>query len=130
MSSPLKQIDSLIGATTRIEGNVFFSGCLRVDGAVRGNLTAAPDIGTLVVSERARVDGEVHAAHIVLNGALNGSLHAAESLEIQPSARVMADVHYTRIKIDHGAVVEGRLSHHGSAVTNSAQAKLASAWPK
>ena len=32
---PQSRIDSLIGATTRIEGNVFFSGGLRVDGAVR-----------------------------------------------------------------------------------------------
>ena len=35
-SKPQNRIDSLIGATTRIEGNVFFSGGLRVDGAVRG----------------------------------------------------------------------------------------------
>ena len=37
-SKPQNRIDSLIGATTRIEGNVFFSGGLRVDGAVRGSV--------------------------------------------------------------------------------------------
>ena len=59
-SKPQNRIDSLIGATTRIEGNVFFSGGLRVDGAVRGNVAALPEQpGTLVVSEHARVDGEV-----------------------------------------------------------------------
>ena len=42
-SKPQNRIDSLIGATTRIEGNVFFSGGLRVDGAVRGNVAALPD---------------------------------------------------------------------------------------
>ena len=57
-SKPQNRIDSLIGATTRIEGNVFFSGGLRVDGTVRGNVAALPDQpGTLVVSEHARIDG-------------------------------------------------------------------------
>ena len=39
-SKPQNRIDSLIGATTRIEGNVIFSGGLRVDGMVRGNVAA------------------------------------------------------------------------------------------
>ena len=42
-SKPQNRIDSLIGATTRIEGNVIFSGGLRVDGMVRGNVAALPD---------------------------------------------------------------------------------------
>ena len=52
-SKPQSRIDSLIGATTRIEGNIVFSGGLRVDGMVRGNVAALPDQpGTLVVSTR------------------------------------------------------------------------------
>ena len=39
-SKPQNRIDCLIGATTRIEGNVIFSGGLRVDGVVRGNVAA------------------------------------------------------------------------------------------
>ena len=42
-SKPQNRIDSLIGATTRIEGNVIFSGGLRVDGMVRGNVAALPE---------------------------------------------------------------------------------------
>ena len=42
-SKPQNRIDSLIGATARIEGNVVFSGGLRVDGMVRGNVSALPD---------------------------------------------------------------------------------------
>ena len=125
------RIDSLIGATTRIEGNVFFSGALRVDGAVRGNVTAAPDkSSTLLVSEHARVDGEVRAAHIVVNGTLNGSLYATESLELQPSASVKADLHYKSIKAHHGAMVEGQLVHQESAAVNPTELKLASVGPK
>src|SRR5437660_12683437 len=82
-SKPQNRIDSLIGVTTRIEGNVIFSGGLRVDGLVRGNVAALADQpGTLVVSADARIAGEVQAAHIVVNGTINGPVHASEALAL------------------------------------------------
>lgn len=116
-SKPNNRIDSLIGATTRIEGNIFFSGGLRVDGTVRGNVAALPDQpGTLVVSEHARIDGEVQAAHIVVNGTINGPVDSRETLELQALSRVKGDVHYKGLEIQQGAVIEGRLVHHASEV--------------
>lgn len=126
-SAPQNRIDSLIGATTRIEGNVFFSGGLRVDGTVRGNVASVPEQpGTLVVSSDACIDGEVQAAHIVVNGAINGPVHATESLELQAGSRVKGDVYYRSIEVHPGAVVEGRLVHQ-PAEAKGVELKLASA---
>src|SRR3954466_5399370 len=112
-SKPQNRIDSLIGATTRIEGNVIFSGGLRVDGMVRGNVGAAAEPpATLAVSADARIDGEVQAAHIVVNGTINGPVHATETLELQAGSKAKGDGHYNTIEIHPGAVVEGRLVHH------------------
>ena len=59
-SKPQTQIDSLIGANTMIGGDLNFSGGLRVDGQVNGNVIATPGKpSTLVLSEHARVNGEV-----------------------------------------------------------------------
>ena len=70
-----------------------FSGGLRVDGMVRGNVSALPDQpGTLVLSEHARIDGEVQVAHLVVNGTINGPVHAMESLELQAGARVNLEI--------------------------------------
>lgn len=125
-SKPQSRIDSLVGATTRIEGNLFFSGGLRVDGSVRGNIAALPDQeATLVISEHAQIDGEVQATHIVVNGTVNGAVNATESLELQAGSRVKGDVHYKAIEMQQGAVVEGRLIHHGAEV-KAAELKLAS----
>ena len=125
-NKPQNRIDSLIGSTTRIEGNVFFSGGLRVDGMIRGNVAALPDQpGTLVISEHARIDGEVEAAHIVVNGTINGPLNATETLELQAGSRVKGDVHYKSIEMLQGAVVEGRLMHRGSSEAKSVELKLA-----
>jgi len=126
-SKAQNRIDSLIGASTRIEGNVFFSGGLRVDGAVRGKVAALPDqAGTLVVSEHARIDGEVQAAHLVINGTINGPVHCQESLELQASCRVKGDVHYKSLEIQLGAVVEGMLVHRGADANKAVELKLAS----
>ena len=125
-SKPQNRIDSLIGATTRIEGNVIFSGGLRVDGMIRGNVSAvAEQPATLAVSADARIDGEVQAAHIVVSGAINGPLHATETLELQAGSRVKGDVYYKSIEIHQGAVVEGRLVHHVSEA-KGVELKLAS----
>jgi cytoskeletal protein CcmA (bactofilin family) len=126
-SKPQNRIDSLIGATTRIEGNVFFSGGLRVDGQIRGNVAAMPDQpGTLVISEHARIEGEVRAAHLVVNGTIVGPVDASESLELQANSRVKGDVHYKSVEMQQGAVVEGRLVHHGGSEVRPVELKLAS----
>ena len=125
-SKPQGRIDTLIGAATRVEGNVFFTGGLRIDGIVRGNVSSLPDEpGTIVVSEHARIDGEAQASHVVVNGAINGPVHASETLELQSSARVHGDVHYKSLEMHHGAVVEGRLVHE-DAEARPAGLKLAS----
>ena len=125
-SKPQNRIDSLIGATTRIEGNVFFSGGLRVDGSVRGNVAGLPDQpATLVVSEQARIDGEVQAAHVVVNGTINGPVDARETLELQAGSRVKGDIHYKSIEIQQGAVIEGRLVHHSVEVSKAVELKIA-----
>jgi len=105
-------IDSLIGANTRIEGNILFQGGLRIDGQVVGNVVASPDHPSmLVISEQARVEGEVHGGHLVVNGTVVGPLMAADMLELQPKARVKGNVHYKALEMHQGANVEGMLIH-------------------
>ncbi|HEX6136049.1 MAG TPA: polymer-forming cytoskeletal protein [Casimicrobiaceae bacterium] len=107
-----KRIDSLIGAGTTVHGDVVFSGGLRIDGRVEGNVaTADGQPGTLVVSEQARVDGEVSVSHVVINGTVNGPVRADDYLELQAKARIAGDLCYRRLEMQTGAVVQGRLEH-------------------
>lgn len=103
-------IDTLIGAATRIDGNVIFQGGLRIDGHVRGNVLAAGESpGMLVLSEHARVDGEILAAHLVVNGVVNGPVTGSEMVELQAKARINGHVRYKAIEIHNGAQVDGTL---------------------
>ena len=128
-SKPQNRIDSLIGVGTKIEGNVLFAGGLRVDGEIIGNVTASNDqSSTLVLSEHARIDGEIKVSHLVINGAVNGPIYAAEFLELQSHARIKGDVHYNALEMHLGAIVEGRLVHR-SAEAKGVELKLASSKP-
>lgn len=125
-NKPQGRIDSLIGVGTTIEGDITFTGGLRIDGEVRGNVKSAGDqSGTLVISEQARVEGEVHVSHLVVNGSVIGPLFSSEFLELQPRARVTGDVHYNTLEMHLGAVVQGRLVHQGGN-TKTVELKLAS----
>ena len=109
-NKPQNRIDCLIGAGTTIEGNITFSGGLRVDGHVRGNVLAAEDKpGTLVLSEQARIEGEIRVSHVVINGTVVGPVHAIEYVELQAKANVTGDIHYRTLEMQLGAVAQGRL---------------------
>ena len=103
-------IKSLIATDSRIDGNMTFTDGLRVDGTVVGNIYAKADQASiLVISEMASVTGEVHADHIIINGSLNGPVHARVMLELQPKARIQGDVHYVALEMHQGALITGQL---------------------
>src|SRR3970040_2306876 len=126
-SKPQSRIDCLIGAGTTVEGNIEFTGGLRVDGKVRGNGRAAEGKpGTLVLSEQAQIEGEIHVSHVVINGTVIGPVHAAEYVELQPKANVTGDVHYRTLEIQLSAVVQGRLVYESEGKSeNVGQVKAA-----
>lgn len=109
---PQSRIDSLIGNGTRIEGDIFFSGGLRVDGEIKGNVRAeSAQPSTLVLSEQARVEGVIEVSHLVVNGTVVGPVYASEYVELQSKSRVTGDVYYKTLEMHVGAIVEGKLVH-------------------
>lgn len=103
-------IRSLIAAGTQIDGHLAFSDGLRVDGVIHGDLRSHPDHPSLlVISETAQIIGEIHADHVIVNGEVQGPVHAAVMLELQPKARIEGDIHYAALEMHQGALVAGQL---------------------
>jgi cytoskeletal protein CcmA (bactofilin family) len=110
---PQSQIDTLIGANTRVEGNISFSGGLRVDGHIKGNVIASMDRpSTLVLSDQAVVEGKIQASHAIINGVVQGAIQASEYVELQAKAKVSGDIRYKAMEIHVGASVQGMLLNH------------------
>ena len=124
---PSKRIDSLIGAGTRVNGDIHFRGGLRVDGEVIGNVRADDnEPSTLVLSEHARIEGAVTVTHAMINGTVQGPIVSTEFLELQPQARIAGDVVYNRLEVHLGAIVKGQFEHQ-EAAPRAVELKLASA---
>jgi cytoskeletal protein CcmA (bactofilin family) len=104
------RIDTLLGKAATLNGDLEFSGGLHLDGRVNGNVrSSAPDGGALSVSESGFIEGRVEVTNIVMNGTVNGDMHARERLVLGGKARVNGNVYYGVIEMAPGAVITGKL---------------------
>ncbi|MBE7423504.1 MAG: polymer-forming cytoskeletal protein [Zoogloeaceae bacterium] len=108
--SSQNRTDTMIGAGVRVEGDIVFTGVLRIQGDVLGNVACQGDAGdTVVVDATGSVTGAVGAPRIVVRGRVLGPLHSAQSIDIQQGGSVVGDAFYKEIVIHAGGVVEGAL---------------------
>src|SRR5580693_2171054 len=112
------KIDTLIGAETRINGDVEFAGGLHLDGYINGSVKGqlSPDT-FLSVSESGCIEGSVIAPSVILNGIVKGDIEAGDRVELGAKARVLGNVHYTVIETAVGAQINGKLIHRANPGT-------------
>lgn len=121
-------VDTLVGRQTELQGDIRFSGGLHIDGTVKGKIMADSDKNaTLSVSETGRIEGDVRVPNLVLNGVVEGDVHATQRITLSPNAKVNGDVYYKIIEMSSGAMVNGQLVHEGSdqvqALTHDSKAQ-------
>lgn len=130
-ASRTDRIDTLISAGTRFEGNLAFSGGLRIDGEVKGNVIAAPgQPSVLVVGEHGRVQGEVRAERMIVCGVVCGSIFASELLELKSRARISGELRYGALEVHAGAVLEVELKREAPTAVPVPAALLAAPLAK
>ena len=113
------QIDTLIGANTRINGDLQFSGGLHVDGAIEGNISAEENSGSkLSISDSGKVHGSIRVPSVVLNGLVQGDIVAQTRVDLGTTAQVNGDVYYGLIEMAMGAQINGKLIHQTAAVSD------------
>lgn len=110
------RIDTLIGENTHIKGDIHFSGGLRIDGVITGNITADEgEPALLTLSEKGRIEGEVRVPFQLINGEVNGHIYAAEHIELAAKARISGNVFYKLLEVAMGSEVNGQLIYVGEA---------------
>jgi len=99
-----------IGEGARVDGTLRFSGRLEIDGTVAGSVIAEGDGSSeVVVGPKGLVQGEISAATVAIAGTVQGPVRATLRLDVLSGARLVGDVTYRDLQIQHGAVVEGSL---------------------
>ena len=107
---PCQTIDTLIGQKTHFKGDLDFTGGLRIDGKVNGNISALDKSNsTLVLSEQGEINGNINVPHLIINGLVKGNVKSTGRLELQPKAQINGDVHYKAIEMELGSTVNGNL---------------------
>ncbi len=106
------KIETLIGTTMEIQGDLIFSGGLHVDGKIIGNVIAEENSHSmLVLSDRGQIEGEVRVPFVVLNGQVIGDVYASERVELSSQGQVNGNVYYNLLEMAMGAEVNGNLVH-------------------
>jgi len=123
--------DTLISPKTEIMGDIKFKGGLQVEGTVKGNLIAEANSGAVVrISDTGRVEGQINAPNVVVNGAIVGDIYAGEYIELAKKARIQGDVYYHMMEMVLGAEVNGSLIHQGKDKLKKANQSMLDAQSK
>jgi cytoskeletal protein CcmA (bactofilin family) len=125
-SAPAR-IETLIGASSTLTGDLVFSGGLHLEGKVVGNIKSAPadDNALLILDEHGMIEGDVKVPNMVINGTVTGDLHSTGQLELASGARIHGNVYYNLVEMAVGAQINGNLVHRSESETRPAAAKAA-----
>ena len=105
-----EQSFSVLGSDLSVKGDISARSDLHIDGAVEGDITCE----SLVQGESSTITGAINAKTARLSGKIDGSITCGQ-LVILKTARITGDVSYDALTIEQGAIVDGKLSPHGSS---------------
>jgi cytoskeletal protein CcmA (bactofilin family) len=107
----IDSISSVLGESTRLNGKLIFSGTMRIDGSLEGEVVSEKKEGlnnTLIIGEKARVSGDIHADTVINSGRIIGNVFAHSRLAIQDPGQVIGDVETAELTVEEGVIFNGR----------------------
>jgi cytoskeletal protein CcmA (bactofilin family) len=104
-------LNTIIGKDSVIEGTIEVQGGLRVDGVVRGRISASD---SLAVGDSGRVEADLASSMVVVGGKVSGNILAKDKVELQSKAEVEGDITTKNLIIEEGAVFHGRCNMKGA----------------
>jgi cytoskeletal protein CcmA (bactofilin family) len=105
LSAKRRDFTAVIDEGSEIEGKYSFSGTVMLNAKFTGEIVSAD---TLIIGQKAVVNGNVQAGAVVVNGQVVGNISATERVELKGAARVFGDVETPILVIEEGVLFEGR----------------------
>jgi cytoskeletal protein CcmA (bactofilin family) len=97
-------VTTVIGAESRVHGELNSKGTIRIDGVLEGSIQA----DWVIVGESGAIQGEVAARGTTVAGQVEGTIRAGELVEVTPKGRVHGEITTSKLSIAEGGVFEGR----------------------
>src|SRR3954464_6773380 len=98
------EVHTLLGKGSEFEGKLTFEGQVRIDGKFSGQIFTK-DI--LVIGDGARVNAEINAGTVIVNGVVEGNIRATQVIELHQPGRVKGNLETPALAIDRGVIFEG-----------------------
>ena len=96
---------TVIASGARLEGNLVSAGSLKIEGNVKGQITAEGDV---IVTPEAQIDADIRANNVTIAGRYKGNVTAAGNLELSTTARVEGNISCGSLIVNRGAVFSGQ----------------------
>jgi cytoskeletal protein CcmA (bactofilin family) len=99
-----KEIKAFLGEGTIFKGVIKFSGTVRLDGHVEGEIITKD---TLIVGEKAHIIAEISVGSIIAIGKIEGNVTASKKIEIRAKSEVIGNIKAPLLFIEEGATFQG-----------------------
>jgi cytoskeletal protein CcmA (bactofilin family) len=104
VSTRAGEVHTLLGKGSEFEGKLSFEGQVRIDGKYSGQISTRD---VLVIGEGARVNAEISAGTVIINGQVEGNIKATGMVELHPPAKVKGSIETPALSMDKGVIFEG-----------------------
>jgi cytoskeletal protein CcmA (bactofilin family) len=104
MKKSKDEINAFLGRGTEFEGKFSFTGAVRVDGKISGEIFSN---GTLIVGESAVINSRIHVADIIISGEVHGDIFAERKIEITVPGKLFGNIKTPKLILEEGVIFEG-----------------------
>lgn len=102
--NPSQPMNAFLGKDSQFEGKLFFTGTVRVDGRVKGEILSE---GTLIVGDTAVLHSTVRVGRIIISGEVQGDVIAREKVELRVPGKVYGSIQSPVVSMEEGVIFEG-----------------------
>jgi cytoskeletal protein CcmA (bactofilin family) len=96
---------TIIGAGAKLEGTVVSAGSLRVDGQVKGQISADGDV---MLAPHSQVDADIRAQNVSVAGRFKGNLQVKGRAELNRGGRVDGTITSKTLVVEEGGIFQGQ----------------------
>ncbi|HXF58156.1 MAG TPA: polymer-forming cytoskeletal protein, partial [Actinomycetota bacterium] len=96
---------TVVGRGARLEGTVVSAGSLRIEGNVKGKITAEGDV---ILAPSSEVEADIQARSVTVGGRFKGNITVAGKAEVAREGRVEGNIRSKVLVVVEGAVFNGQ----------------------
>ncbi len=103
MTVAFKSMPSIIARDSKIEGEVYSSGVIEIEGQIKGRINS----NSIIIREDGFVDGDINADSINIRGNFNGNIKA-RNINVFSKAKITGNIEYQSLSVEDGASIDGQ----------------------